>query len=121
MSDSSPLVQFSAHPGLQIRAPWPTQLFGFWQRIGVATLLNYGFNEPSPARSATPSYITIDDLLNNLSLAWRYKPGTENGRGSLGRPPLFGLVEKEGSIAIEIVFMGFSPFSSNPSRFSIKI
>src|SRR5687768_13440642 len=67
MIDSSPFCFISLrHPGLRIRAPWPTQLFGFCKESAWRHLLNYGFKEPSPAtvchaEPTTPVYHLLED------------------------------------------------------------
>src|SRR2546421_6193619 len=64
----------------------PTQLFGFRQRIGVATHATFSVSmNQAQRRSATPSYYN-DDSQSSLSLAWRYKPSASALGKSMSEP-----------------------------------
>src|ERR1041385_4930416 len=66
----------SAVPRLADTGSRPTQLFGFWQKIGVVNLLCHGFKEPSPNRSTTPKY-----KMSCLSFSRVYHPSRDTSPG----------------------------------------
>src|ERR1041385_6212340 len=72
----------SAVPRLADTGSRPTQLFGFWQKIGVVNLLCHGFKEPSPNRSTTPKY-----KMSCLSFSRVYHPSRDTSPDR-GRSPV---------------------------------
>src|SRR5262245_58360570 len=84
MIDASPLVQFSADPGLRIRARRPTQLFGLCKETAWRCLLFYGFNEPSPESLCHAELNTNDDSIALYHLLGDTSPalGTESKRSA---------------------------------------